>query len=288
MPDGVLDSVFLHHNGGNGGSGSRLLLFLTSLEHQGDTDKEADRANGNQGLEDVLYKMLTKTSYPTLTAPSASITYTGPTVVKVGSNVGSTSIRVNFNRGSISPAYGTNGYRAGAASSYSMKLEGSSATQTDSNNTGVFQIQTFTRNSKGSVTITGTVSYSAGQQPKDSDGNNYSSPLTAGSVTGNATIQFILPFVFGVSDTPNLTSFENATEKLETKSQKTFKYTPNNQHPYIAYDADFGTLKKIQDQNGFDVTSGWSTKTLSIGGVAYRVYVANIKVTSAAEFTFIF
>ena len=117
--------------------------------------------------------LLCPTLYPTLTAPSATLTATGDKLLEKGDTL-STTMTVTFDRGSISPAYGTNGYRAGEAGSYSL-------------NGGTAQVgNTF------SVTVTesttsyqASVNYGAGQQPKDSSGADYSTALDAGSVASN-------------------------------------------------------------------------------------------------------
>lgn len=117
--------------------------------------------------------LLCPTLYPTLTAPSATLTATGDKILEKGDTL-STTMTVTFDRGSISPAYGTNGYRAGEAGSYSL-------------NSGTAQVgNTF------SVTVDETttsyqasVNYGAGPQPKDSSGADYSTALDAGSVASN-------------------------------------------------------------------------------------------------------
>lgn len=122
----------------------------------------------------IIKKMLTKTIYPTFTAPSATMTSTGGQLLECGSTL-NTTFTVTFNQGAISPEYGTNGKRAGAANGYKL-------------NNGTSQVgNTFTRtiseSDKGPFTA--TVSYDEGPQPKDSHGENYSSPLAAGSVNSN-------------------------------------------------------------------------------------------------------
>lgn len=136
--------------------------------------------NTGTSLEDILRDILSPIVYPTLNDPSASLSATGNRVLEKGSTFNAT-LTTNFNRGSINPAYGTSGYRTGAATSYA--LNGSSG-QTGN----VFEVVVSESNYSYYV----TVNYAAGDQPKDSAGNNYSTPYAAGSINTNTiTYEFV-------------------------------------------------------------------------------------------------
>lgn len=128
----------------------------------------------NTPLEAILRDMLNPIDYPVLIAPSATLAATGAKILEKGSTL-NTTMTVTFNRGSINPAYGTSGYRSGIATDYSL-------------NGGAAQAgNTFDVIVDGSVTsYSAEVNYEAGEQPKDSAGNNYSSPLPAGSLSSNS------------------------------------------------------------------------------------------------------
>lgn len=130
-------------------------------------------------LESILRDMLNPTAYPTLTNPSATLTATGSKLLETGATL-STTFTITFNRGSISPAYGTSGYRSGPATAYTFDGE-----------TG--DTNTFARTiTSAKTSYQGSVSYSEGEQPKDSVGGDYSTPLAAGSVnTGTITYEFV-------------------------------------------------------------------------------------------------
>ena len=123
--------------------------------------------------DELWEELLCPTLYPTLTAPSATIAATGDKLLEKGSSL-STTITVTFDRGSISPAYGTNGYRSGAASSYSLN----SGTAQASNTFAVTVTESTT-------SYQASVNYGAGEQPKDSAGGDYSEALPAGNVATN-------------------------------------------------------------------------------------------------------
>ena len=242
-------------------------------------------------FETIFRGMLTNVYYPTLTNPSATLTYTFDQYVKVGTTVTAKSATLALNRGSINPQYtAASAYRSGAATNYALALSGADTSWSDSStSSGSFSVPAFTKSSTGNVTLTGTINYAAGVQPKDSDGNDYNSPLPAGSVTASKTIKFILPFVYGASNTPTVSSFTGLSESVTPKGEKKFKYTTNNQYMVFAYDATYGNLTSILDPNSFEVISGWTKSSLTVGGQNYNVYVADSATTDTnAEFTFKF
>lgn len=126
-------------------------------------------------IEQIIRDILNPVDGPTLTNPSATITYNGEKLLEKGVQIAATLV-VNFNRGSISPAYGTSGYRSGPATGYSLN---GGTTQSSNTFTGIAINEDRTN-------FTAKVNYSAGEQPKDSSGNDYNSPLPAGSVTSSA------------------------------------------------------------------------------------------------------
>lgn len=252
-------------------------------------------ANGDtilQGtnVETVLRGILSKTYYPALTNPSCSISYAAAALAKVGATISSMIANVSFSRGSINPKYtAESGYRSGDATEYRMELSGASASYSETKSTGSFTVPSFTRSSKGNVTLTTRVSYAAGCQPKDSDGADYQSPLPEGSVTASKTIEFILPFYYGASSTSDIESFDGLREDLSKKGQKTYKITTKNQHMVIAYDSSYGNVTSILDSNNFELIDGWSKSEKTIGGQKYNVYTSDGKTTDTdAQFTFKF
>ena len=163
---------------GGGGSGS-LTQDMTVVKAVGGITVGTQYTEGTS-LEKIFRDMLSPTMYPTLTNPSASISATGAKLLETGATL-ATTMTVTFNRGSINPAYGTSGYRSGAAIEYSLN----SGTPQASNTFSV----TVTSAQK---TYKATVSYAAGEQPKDSSGADYSTPLAAGSVNSNTiTYEFV-------------------------------------------------------------------------------------------------
>ena len=127
-------------------------------------------------LEVILRDVLSPVLYPTLSNPTATLSKSpNTTLLEKGATLAVT-FTVSLNRGSINPAYGTSGYRSGAANGYSLN----GGTKQTSNSFS----ETVSESNK---TFTGRAFYDAGEQPKDSAGQNYNSPLPAGFVDTAAT-----------------------------------------------------------------------------------------------------
>ena len=107
-------------------------------------------------------------------------------------------------------------------------------------------------------------------------------------------INFYYPYYFGVIEenqeiTENL--FSNFTKKIEAKGNKSNNYTTNNQCMVIAYPKSYGTLKKILDQNSFDVTNTFIKSEVNVTGLdktsqVYYVYTNNASSVTNFKITF--
>lgn len=225
-------------------------------------------------LEEIDRKLLQKVSVPTLTDPKAILTFTAPTLVKVGTTVSGGNATVTLDRGSINPAYGTSGYRSGEATGYAISMTGAAASYSDNNDTGQFTVPDITRATPGKVTITGTASYAAGEQPKDSDGANYSTPLGAGSKSATKEIEFIAPFYYGATQTKPRTDLAGLTEDLSKKGAKTYTVATNSEYVTFAYDASYGDLRSIKDEGDQENIDGYTKTQITVDGIAYNLYIS--------------
>lgn len=284
--DGVKTILYAPNDGGGGGS-AELSDDLTTAISVGGIDSGVTYEAGTP-LETIIRDLLEPTLYPSFTNPSASLSYSADTYYAVGATVGSKSGIVSLNRGTINPSYGTSGKRSGVATGYAISTSGADTEFSDtSESSGSFTVPALTRAQKGSIVITGSVSYAQGEQPKDSKGNNYDSPLPSGTVSATKTIQFIQPYYYGASNSATIADFTGLTQNVTAKGQKTFNYTTNNQYMVFAFDSAYGNLKTILDGNGFDVTGGWTKNTVTVNGFSYYVYVSNSPTTDTnAPFTF--
>lgn len=154
------------------GSNGALDAELTATKAVGGITSGTVFAQGTS-FEQMWRDLLNPTEYPAFTDPSVTISGTGNKLLEVGATL-ATVITATFNRGTIAPAYGTSGYRAGAALDYA--LNGGSAQAGNTFNETV---------SESNKSFKVAVNYAEGEQPKDSVGNNYSTPLAAGSVESN-------------------------------------------------------------------------------------------------------
>lgn len=129
-------------------------------------------------LETVIRDTFSPIMYPSFTNPSVSISTPGSKLVEKGSVVNTTAT-VSFNRGTINPAYGTSGYRSGAAISYSL-------------NSGEEQEENsfFVEITEQHKSLSATVKYAEGEQPKDSVGNDYDEPYPAGQITTGTPLTY--------------------------------------------------------------------------------------------------
>lgn len=145
-------------------------------------------------LEQIITMMLfgESAAYPTLIPPTFTVTM-DQAYSTIGASVVVTGTAV-FDRGSISPAYGTSGFRAGAPTSYVVNGSEFATTATTYKFSTTLQVQ------PGDNTFTVVVHYSQGEQPKDGIGNDYDSPYPAGSMSQTITITGTFPIHTGTSD----------------------------------------------------------------------------------------
>ena len=184
-------------------------------------------------LADIVKNMLCKVYYPSFTAPSATLAATGAKLLEVGDTL-STTMTITFNRGAINPAYGTSGYRAGAASDYT--LDGT----TQASNSFAITV------TSAKTSYQGSVSYAAGEQPKDSTGANYDDPLAAGSVNTNTiTYEFVNALWANTSDITTV-----AKQSLVSKSAKVKEFN--------------FPAQTIANPEIFDVPASWTVTAVEV------------------------
>lgn len=162
------------------GADDKLDAAITVTKTVGGINSGITLAQGTS-FEEIFRDMLNPVENPTFTAPSATITATGAKLLEKGATL-ETTITTTFSRGAITPAYGTSGYRSGVALDYALNSGSAQST-------GTFE-QTVAETTNDTFQV--TVNYAAGEQPKNSAGEDYSSPLPAGSVNSNTiTYEFV-------------------------------------------------------------------------------------------------
>ena len=170
-----------------GGSGT-LESPITVTTPAGGITSGKEYAIGTS-IESMLHDLLDPHLYPTLTNPTGTLTASVSTLQKTGATP-SVTFTIDLNRGSISPAYGTSGFRSGAKTG--CKFDTESSYTTTYTRTITVSAESGTRFSKE---YQGNVSYAAGERPKDSKGEYYSATaLAAGNVDTNVIkFEFVSP-----------------------------------------------------------------------------------------------
>ena len=98
----------------------------------------------------------------------------------------------------------------------------------------------------------------------------------------SGTFTFVYPYFQGVinpEEDPNEVLIKGLSKVVQTKGNKNFTYSANNQKMVIAYPKSYGALSKIVDPNQFDVTATWTAKEINITtaddqSIAYYVYTS--------------
>ena len=214
-------------------SGGTITKAITAAVEVGGIN-EGTVISAGTDIEEILSNILEPTLYPTFVAPSATISATGAKLLETGATA-SVTFTITFNRGSITPAYTTSGYRAGAAESYALN-----GGETQSANTFTETVSSINK------TFTGTVNYAAGEQPKDSKENNYQTPLAAGSVNTN-TINY--EFVDALwSNTSNITTVAKLALVSKGAKVKEFNFP----------------AQTVANPEVFDIPSAWTVTAVEV------------------------
>lgn len=254
---------------GGGGGGSLLQPITASVTVGGVTAGTPIPAGTS--FEDLFRRILAPALNPTLTDPSASLAVSGAKLREKGSSSTETAT-FTFNRGSINPAYGTSGYRSGAATGYTLNGD------TASSATRSVQVN------ESNTTFSGSVSYAAGEQPKNSAGGNYGTPLPAGSKPTN-TVTFEFVYALWATTVSSSAATKQALVSMSTGVQ-TFVMSPMTAAEPAHFDVPAAyTVTAVENQN--ELSGQWTddlwewdvsdtTHTDAAGNtVAYKRYTDN-------------
>lgn len=199
----------------SGGGDSTLQEGLEAQVAVGGIPVGKTYASGDS-LEDILRDMLYPLLYPTLTGPSVSLSASHSVLEK--NNPTQVTFTINANRGSISPAYGTSGNRAGEPTRYGAYNDANELMDMvnvdPSTRSFVMTVDEDHNGYKGGVT------FATGEQPKDSHGSDYDVAYAGGNVLSDT---LFIPTVECVwSNAANIAIMAKETPKLP--SQKVFTF----------------------------------------------------------------
>lgn len=107
---------------------------------------------------------------------------------------------------------------------------------------------------------------------------------------------FVYPFYYGIiseSDTINSTLINSKTKLIQTKGNKTLKFTTNNEKILFAYPKTYGTLKSIYDVNNFNIFNTFSCIETNVTGldsnsIEYYVYTNEVSTVNDYDIKFNF
>lgn len=186
-----------------------------------------------QVLRDLLYPLL----YPVLSDPTAFLMGAGSKIMEHGATQYVTFTAV-LDRGSISPAYKTSGYRSGEAVGFT--LNGSAEQSTGEWNNVLVDIN--------NREFTAVIEYGQGEQPRDSWGNKYEEPLPHGFVQSNT---FTYEFVYAIwANTANIRSVAKLPLVSEGEESITLIFPPQTEENPEVFDVSTTmTIKKIEVLN---------------------------------------
>lgn len=162
----------------------------------------------------------------------------------------------------------------------------------------LFRGSTSLSKKTSSIGTSGTFSLS-GETTSANNKVTYTVKATDGTTNKAATVSpcvFVDPFFYGIlnsNSTPSTNLSSIGTKDIKSSGNKTYTFTANNQHPFVAYPASYGNLKKIKDESGFDYISNFTKyaidASVASGTVSYYVYVQSTAANvSNFKFTFEF
>lgn len=152
----------------------------------------------NAPIEDVVNAIINPELFPTFVNPTFSFASTVNGFREVGS-ITDITFNVNFSRGSITPQYSAeNNYRSGLPTAYNYNGPVGSEVKASNSLTDTKTITGYSI-AIGNNTFFCSVDYSIGTQPKSSKGNDYNTPLPAGTLAAKSvTITGVYPVYNGI------------------------------------------------------------------------------------------
>lgn len=235
-------------------------------------------------LTALVKQLLLTTFFPSLIAPSASLSINFPSQVEAGYS-GNASLTMSFNRGQIrgavvdgvwNPAAFQN-HRAGQVSGFVFN-------GLDNGTSGHFSIGIVTVGDE-TLSYSATVSYLQGPQPLDSEGNPYSSPLPAASMTRSASVTGRRRLFFGHSSSADSS---DAIRNLQSSSLNpsggtsfTISVPLGATNVVIAYPGSLRDLSSVVHVEGMnaEISQQFISSLLSVAGangfnpIHYKVFV---------------
>lgn len=256
-----------------------------------------------KSFQEMMDLMLYPTLFPTLSNPQQqSFTLSPNGFREIGEvfSVGAITLNSTFNRGSINPAYGTNGFRSGLPNAY-IYTGGGSITSPQSSTS----LSNNTSNTVNYTVVSGfnnwtsAISYDQGPQPLDSTGNNFNTPLPAG--TTSSSTRFIRGVYPTFATTVNISTLtkqglqsmtSNITVDMVTEAGSTDKQTIDIPQAFSTITGlqQFNTLSNVFDNiqlSSFTLDSTITRTIQGVSGIPYNRYTHNGAIIGARKLKFL-
>lgn len=242
-------------------------------------------------FQEFVEELLTSTFYPTFQSPSVNLTEDISNTIEVGT-VTNITLVANFDRGAINGDLVGNVWnantkqndRAGAATLYTI----------DGNNNGTNNTLVLSNYviQEGSNSWSVDVDYAQGPQPLDSDGNNYDSPLVAGSVSDSVSVNGRRRLFFGTEQNATVPTSSSEIRDLFNNNPSNNVLNPNNGTTFtinvpvgaekvvFAYPANLSDVDEViyVEGLGSDIKGSFNQTLINVEGVSgfsaisYKVY----------------
>lgn len=281
----IFDFLFKIPRGKDGKDGSSIYKSLLSSKEmlaapswEDINGKKLSELEGKT-ISEILDMILFTTLYPEFVGPSATIRCSmgsSGSKYEVGTSAPSENqFNYTFSKGSITITY-PDGTRDTSQGGRSGDVTGVNYTADNSDN---FPVNV----SWGQHTYKVIVSYAQGPQPKDSKGNNYNTPLPAGSVSASWTLYGGYYYYAGIGALNQSTmkksilSSDSSSNSLdiqfnaETKTDRWTWWIPNQKRAIKIEYYDTGNNTFVDDK----MSTNWQVTTTSIGGVSYSKITNN-------------
>lgn len=271
-------------------------INVGSAPDAGDGDIVRDAFIKTQANFDELYNQVYPELFPNYTSPDNSFSLSQAGFHEVGELIATLNFSAAFNRGTISPAYGTSGFRSGlptVSNAYVYTGTGlsNSAGQALSDAKTVSSYSVLL----GVQSWTCLVNFLAGEQPLSSRGNSTGSPYPAGA-TGNktTTITGVYPYYY------NSSSLTVATKQALTSMgglvQVNMLEEDGVNKQFIEFPTGWGAITQITQLNTLSgnwdaislgsFTQSAQTHTIQGNVVNYTRYTNNLGTIGARSLRF--
>lgn len=91
--------------------------------------------------------------------------------------------------------------------------------------------------------------------------------------SSSITFSFVHPFYYGTfSDSLTEAKIKSGTKLVELKNNKTLKFSYTDMKLFYSYPKEYGILKSIKDNNGFDYINDFDKEEITINNIPYYVY----------------